>query len=391
MKKYLFISEWDRVYSRQKYIIDALKNEGLDIDILILDKLKWPFWKNYVYNISFNKLLLKRFLEHKNIGSYEGIILTYDFTYTMQRITEIVNDLWIPSFLVFHEGVFFDIKKWHRLDNTSVNRMILGSKYLTGIPCCKHIFPWWDIHKKELLRRWYQENILMHWTNKFAQYSDLTFDDTQIRNKIWINNTKPVLTYVCQLFDIQIDEKAGIAAQLQAIYDLIDYARKNNYNLVLRSVVGLELPDFKYENLHIDGMNWEYATSAKENILISQNVYGFNSTILIEALIAWKSAYSFKYIDYHSDFANEEYMNIVQSSEDLYKRKSTKNWKKQLWFLIWSSTQWDIMWICKYILQTPRTTPNDTSYWRTSIINPMFLLLFIKDLVTYLQSKLWKK
>jgi hypothetical protein len=287
MKKYLFISEWDRVYSRQKYIIDALKNEGLDIDILILDKLKWPFWKNYVYNISFNKLLLKRFLEHKNIGSYEGIILTYDFTYTMQRITEIVNDLWIPSFLVFHEGVFFDIKKWHRLDNTSVNRMILGSKYLTGIPCCKHIFPWWDIHKKELLRRWYQENILMHWTNKFAQYSDLTFDDTQIRNKIWINNTKPVLTYVCQLFDIQIDEKAGIAAQLQAIYDLIDYARKNNYNLVLRSVVGLELPDFKYENLHIDGMNWEYATSAKENILISQNVYGFNSTMLIEALIAW--------------------------------------------------------------------------------------------------------
>lgn len=391
MKKYLFISEWQRVYSRQKYIIEALKEEGLDIDTLILDKIESWFWKNYVYNISFNKLLLKEFLERKNIKSYEGVILTYDFTYTMQRIIEIVNDLWLPSFLIFHEGVFFDIKKWHRLDNTPINKLILGSKYLTGVPRSRHIFPWWDIHKKELLRRWYQGNILMHWTNKFAQYSDLVFDDQQIRNKIWINNAKPILTYVCQLFDIQIDEKAWIAAQLQAIHDLIDYARKNNYNLVLRSVVGLKLPEFKYENLFIDGIDWEYATSARENILISRSVYGFNSTMLIEALIAWKSAYSFKYISYHSDFSNEEYMNIIESSEDLYKNTSTENWKKQLWFLIWNNTQWDIIWICNYILQTPKTTPNNMTYWPISIFNPIFVLLFVKDIVSYLQSKLWKK
>ncbi len=409
MNKYLFISESKKLFNRQKYIVDALKKEQLEIDYLFLEDIskKYDIFKlnhyyiNHIQSFSTNLYVLNNIISKEiQLSDYSWIIITYDMTYSMQRLIELINIKKIPTFLIFHEWIFFDITKWHKIPGNLLNKIFFWKKYLKWIPMAKYIFPWWKIHKEELNKRWYSWNIFLLWTNKFEKYTKLSLNKKLIIKKIWIKNYKweKIITYICQLFDNQINTSKWLNAQKKAISDLIKYCKKNKYILIIRSIIWLQLHIWKEKNIYFDWINWKYKSLPEENLYISDWVFWFNSTMLIESMLLNKPTFSFKYIKYHSFFATNKYMQEINNLEELNKINIINyNKEKNLSLnnLIWENIEWNIKEITIKIEQLS----NINNYINNNLsliylLNPLWIFLLLKDyiiwLIVYITRKKWK-
>lgn len=227
-----------------------------------------------------------------------GMIFTHDWHPVMRLAVEVCHELNIPTILIPHESVFLDEEKYY-LDPISS----------ASVPACNMALVWGELQKRIFLERGYPEECLhVVGSPKLDTCANYTpcLTREQFCHFYGFNPNLPIFLFATQFLDNQTDTKIALEAQRHAISDALEFCQIHSCQLLVRQppngsdILNTALRSLLLEAPYaaIDHSSC-YQTTSEESIFHSEVVLSINSTMLFEAIIMERKAFSMKYIEFN--------------------------------------------------------------------------------------------
>lgn len=271
------------------------------------------------HNSKLVKNFIKEFFETKNIS---GFLITCDWLDIHQDFVEYFKAISIKTICIIHEGVFQDRQEY----------------YAHSVPLCDKTLVWGELLKSIFMERGYDENKLkIVGSIKLNSYRNFTpqLERAKFFEKLKLDPNKKTILYCCQLCDAQWgDQYYALEKQVEAINSLVDIAKKNDYNLIVRNapafpsmILSKEFSDKleSYSFVSVDGKDVNntdkslYITKPSDCIFYSDITVGMNTTMQLEASMLNKPAIVVKFFDFDAKWHDELGLPLCLNSEELEK------------------------------------------------------------------------
>ena len=252
-----------------------------------------------------------------NKNAIKAVVLTMDWSTPMRLVASVCKELGIKTILIPHEGVFAKESEYYKDVNTNVN-----------VPISDYILCWGEQQKKIFSERGYpKERIKVVGSIKLDEYLSYVPNLTkELFCKIYsFNANKKTLLFSCQPLDSQYNVAVARKAQREIILDLINYANKNDVQLIIRKppsgdrILNKELDEMvDASSLITVDHPTPYLTTPEESIAHCDVVLSINSTMLFEAILYSTPAISTKYLEFNQIWRNIK-ISAPTNQADLYK------------------------------------------------------------------------
>lgn len=249
----------------------------------------------------YKQLITSHLKEIKKVSS--SFIFTFDWFEPIRIISRKCDELGIKRFLILHESVFLNSKKYYLDESTQENT-----------PLAEHVICWGDLQKNIFIQRGVEQNRLITLgAPKFDKYINYkpSISKDEFFNHFGLNKDKTTILYALQLMDIQIDQEFALQKQRCAIDDLISYCLQNDIQLIVRGLA------FSHNKLLLCNNQLKFINDssllyfdkrskicAEDAMFYSDLVASVNSTMLLESLLLGKSALSTKYFEFEQIWKN---------------------------------------------------------------------------------------
>lgn len=251
--------------------------------------------------VLYRKMILKKLVQVRHL--VDGFIFTFDWSPVMRIISSACEELGIKRVLIPHESVFVDRAKYY-WDMTS----------FASTPNADVALVWGKLQKDIFAERGYPaDKIIITGTPKFDKYKNYSpsINRVQFCSLFGLDPNKKVILFAAQPLDSQLDKRLALTQQRLVIHDLIDVARENDYQLIIRcppskdNILNLELVRRIYalNNVAVDDANC-YLVEPEEALYHADLVVSINSTMLFEGILIGRPALSTKYIDFEQIWEN---------------------------------------------------------------------------------------
>lgn len=243
----------------------------------------------------YRKLLLRRLIPlRRNI---KGFVFTFDWAPTMRIAVEVCRELDIPTILIPHEAVFVNRDKYY---TDIITR--------SSMPLSDVILGWGGMQRDIFVERGFpNERFIAVGAPKFDAYHAFEPDLTraQYARVFGLDPAKPIVLFVTQPLDSQVDATVARAAQRQAITDLLEVAQEMDCQILVRmppsrdDILGLELRYTLTASgiAAIDDAQC-YLVCPEEALYHADVVLSINSTMLFEGLLIGRPSISMKYLEF---------------------------------------------------------------------------------------------
>lgn len=243
----------------------------------------------------YRKLVVRRLVQLR--PHIRGVIFTFDWAPVTHVIANVCEELEIPKILIPHESVFINRDKYY-----------WDPAAQASLPMADVVLGWGRLQQEIFLERGYPaERFHAVGAPKFDPYVNFkpALSRAQFCRLFGLKPERQLVVFASQPLDSQLDRDAALEVQRRAMADLLDDVEARGCQLLVRlppskdDVLGPELrarlsrsPAGAFD----DAMC--YLVPPEEAAFHADVLTSINSTMLFEAVLLGRPAFSMKYLDF---------------------------------------------------------------------------------------------